>query len=285
VEAIVAGLGEAVTDLDATICGLKSPHEAGHFLSQEISKDELQAAREREIEQLKDQEVFVLVKDSDYDNSHRRIGTVWVDKRTASDVVKSRICVQDFNNSKLEDTFSPTPGRSILFIIDLLADVFGFSTMVGDISGAFLHAAVPEGSTILVRPPPGFAPYGCLWLLRKMLYGLRHAPKSWSLHLRDVLMKMGCVASKREPSLYYHPHMRCHLLVHVDDLHGCGPEENIVALFAGLAKEVNLKYEGPFAEGSTYSYLKMLRKITVDGIYVTPDVAHIKSTAEQLGLL
>jgi hypothetical protein len=85
-------------------------------------------------------------------------------------------------------------------------------------------------------------------------------------------------------SLYHHPQMRCYVLVHMDDLHGCGPEENIVSLFESLAKEVNLKFEGPFSEGMSYSYLKMTRKVTTDGIYVTPDVAHIKSTAEQLGL-
>eukprot|EP00971_Amphidinium_carterae_P115158 2280911-Amphidinium_carterae.1 len=53
-----------------------------------------------------------------------------------------------------------------------------------DYTGAFLNADLPEGRTIVLRPPNIFVWLGVIkpntyWLLHKALYGLRKSPMLW----------------------------------------------------------------------------------------------------------
>ena len=61
----------------------------------------------------------------------------------------------------------------------------GWRLKIGDISAAFLHAAV-QGN-ILMRPPKEFyTDPNILWRLKKAMYGLRSSPRAWQDHLATV---------------------------------------------------------------------------------------------------
>ena len=74
---------------------------------------------------------------------------------------------------------------------------------IGDVSTAFLHAPVSEPSYVV--PPPMYYAEDkepTYWLLKKALYGLKNAPKSWTEHITMVLKEMGYVRMVAEESTY-----------------------------------------------------------------------------------
>lgn len=72
-----------------------------------------------------------------------------------------------------------------------------------DISNAFLHGHLDE--VIYISQPPGFVDpirpdHVCL--LKRSLYGLKHAPRMWNQCLTDALTSFGFLGSKTDSSLY-----------------------------------------------------------------------------------
>ena len=107
-----------------------------------------------------------------------------------------------------DDTFASTPGSASSRIVDVISGYRGHKTMIADVSSAFLHAWVAEGRVIIIRSPAGYRGADgeeCLWMLRRMLYGLRDAPAAWQDMLAEILVEQGFVRGRYEPSVYMHP--------------------------------------------------------------------------------
>ena len=71
---------------------------------------------------------------------------------------------------------------------------------VGDVNTAFLHAPVVQET--LVKPPADYVSSDGsidLWKLKKALYGLKSAPKSWQVHLKGQLAEVGLQQMKTDP--------------------------------------------------------------------------------------
>jgi hypothetical protein len=90
-----------------------------------------------------------------------------------------------------------------------------------DVKSAFLNRDLKE--EVYARQPAGFiiaGQEGKVLRLRKMLYGLRQAPRVWNSKLDDTLKKMNFVQSKHEHVMYRRSHNDNILLVgvYVDDL-------------------------------------------------------------------
>ncbi|CAI7899092.1 unnamed protein product [Closterium sp. NIES-54] len=91
-----------------------------------------------------------------------------------------------------------------------------------DFSTAFLQGSLHE--EIWLRRPPGFTglfPAGTQWSLRRLVYGLRQAPREWHDTLRTTLVALGFAPSTADPSLFLHTDTLLppvYILVHVDDL-------------------------------------------------------------------
>ncbi|CAI7866453.1 unnamed protein product [Closterium sp. NIES-53] len=74
-----------------------------------------------------------------------------------------------------------------------------------DFSTAFLQGSLHE--EIWLRRPPGFTgsfPPGTQWSLRRLVYGLRQAPREWHDTLRTTLAALGFAPSTADPSLFLH---------------------------------------------------------------------------------
>ena len=68
--------------------------------------------------------------------------------------IKARMVAQDVNLGGHQDTFAASPttlGQCLLMRVSVVS---GWGPAVGDVSTAFLHAPLPEGSVVLVDPPP-----------------------------------------------------------------------------------------------------------------------------------
>ncbi|CAI7923477.1 unnamed protein product [Closterium sp. NIES-53] len=91
-----------------------------------------------------------------------------------------------------------------------------------DFSTAFLQGSLHE--EIWLCRPPGFTgsfPPGTQWSLRRLVYGLRQAPREWHDTLRTTLAALGFAPSTADPSLFLHTDTSLppfYILVYVDDL-------------------------------------------------------------------
>jgi hypothetical protein len=90
-----------------------------------------------------------------------------------------------------------------------------------DVKSAFLNGDLKE--EVYVRQPVGFVmagQEGKVLRLRKVLYGLRQAPRAWNSKLDYTLKKMDFVQSEHEHAMYRRSHGDGILLVGVyaDDL-------------------------------------------------------------------
>ena len=131
--------------------------------------------------------------------------------------------------------------------------------MIADVSSAFLHAWVAESLVIIIRPPAGYRGADgeeCLWMLRRMLYGLRDAPAAWQDTFAEILVEQGFVRGRYESSIYMHPTKQLTLVVHVDDFHLTGPDEEMLKLMVVPEKVLVIKHQGPFGPGDSYTFLR-----------------------------
>ncbi|CAI7868340.1 unnamed protein product [Closterium sp. NIES-54] len=93
-------------------------------------------------------------------------------------------------------TFSPTPKMTTLRVLLHVATQRDYELHSLDFSTPFLHGSLHE--EIWLRRPPGFTgsfPPGTQWSLRRLVYGLRLAPREWHDTLRTTLAALGFAPS------------------------------------------------------------------------------------------
>ncbi|CAI7815471.1 unnamed protein product [Closterium sp. NIES-54] len=119
-------------------------------------------------------------------------------------------------------TFSLTPKMTTLRVLLHVAAERDYELHSLDFSTAFLQGRLHE--EIWLRCPPGFPgsfPAGTQWSLRRLVYGLRQAPREWHDTLRTTLAALGFAPSTADPSLFLRTDTLLppfYILVYVDDL-------------------------------------------------------------------
>ena len=118
--------------------------------------------------------------------------------------VVGRGCFQNVEKSEKDNMFAPTPSLVTMGLWLCVAVARNCGITLGDVSTAFLHAAV--SGEVFIWPPKEFYPDGkCLWKLKKAMCGLRQAPKLWQEHFAEVVTpKLGFRRCKSDPSLCCH---------------------------------------------------------------------------------
>ncbi|CAI7864008.1 unnamed protein product [Closterium sp. NIES-53] len=140
-------------------------------------------------------------------------------------VFKARYVTRGFNQRQgvhFFQTFSPTPKMTTLRVLQHVAAQRDYELHSLDFSTAFLQGSLHE--EIWLRRPPGFTgsfPAGTQWSLRRLVYGLRQAPREWQDTLRTTLAALGFAPSTADPSLFLRTNTSLppfYILVYVDDL-------------------------------------------------------------------
>ena len=213
------------------------------------------------------------------------ISTRWVKVRKSDGTVRCRLVVRGYTqevNDK-DETFASTPSLTTLKLLLTLAVARGWHIAVGDISTAFLHAAVDDDFYVI--PPLEFYPDGCtLWKLKKALYGLKHSPKLWQEHFASVMKKNGFRRVKSDPNLYVHETKQLYVLAYVDDLMFFGSKPDVELSVADLQKDLLLKMTGTLDEGQSVTFLGRELQRTNDAILVGMNPAYIDRMLETAGL-
>jgi histone deacetylase 1/2 len=101
------------------------------------------------------------------------------------------------------ETFSPVIKQGTIQLVLSIALSQRWCIRQLDIQNAFLHGLLDE-EVYMCQPQgyihPNFPTHICR--LKKSLYGLRQAPRSWFSRLTDQLLQYRFVGSKSDPSLY-----------------------------------------------------------------------------------
>ena len=140
-------------------------------------------------------------------------------------VPKARLVARGFQEDVTDElTDAPTATKEALRLVAFLAAQKKWSIASIDIRTAFLQSDVrsPNEPAIGIIPPPeAEVPSGTIWFLKKSMYGLRSAPKSWYMTLMRELKSNGFTQCVHDPALFtlvndgvFHGA----LCVHVDDL-------------------------------------------------------------------
>ena len=105
-----------------------------------------------------------------------------------------------------------------------MSQIHKWSLCVSDVASAFLNTPI-DGSKgfIHVQAPPEIQyPEPSVWRLKRQLYGLRDSPRSWQVHLNQVLKSLNLSQMKSDPCTFTGMDSKGHLnlmvMAYVDDL-------------------------------------------------------------------
>ncbi|CAI7873793.1 unnamed protein product [Closterium sp. NIES-53] len=153
-------------------------------------------------------------------------------------------------------TFSPTPNMTTLRVLLHVAAQRDYELHSLESSTAFLQGSLHK--EIWLRRPPGFTglfPPGTQWSLRRLVYGLRQAPREWHDTLRTTLAALGFAPSTADPSLFLRTDTSLppfYILVYVDDLVFATADTEALALVKSELQKrhtcTDLEPSGPYPE-------------------------------------
>ena len=127
---------------------------------------------------------------------------------------------------------SPTCSKEVLRVSLTIFLSQSWSLNSIDIKSAFLQGK-EINRQVYLKPPKNFAREGKVWLLKKIVYGLSDASKSWYTRVKELL-KLNVNISKYDPGLFmyqYRGTLHGLLVTHVDDFLWGGTDvfvENVI---------------------------------------------------------
>ena len=210
------------------------------------------AAKQKELEKWKDYDVY-----EEVDNEGQEtVSTRWViteksDKDTNS--VKSRLVARGFEELNTEfRTDSPTICKENLRLVSTIAVSNSWKIHSMDIKAAFLQGC-PIDRDVFVQPPKE-ANTSKLWKLKRTVYGLNDAPRSWYLKAAEELVKAGAARSKYDQALFFWRNkgkLEGVVCCHVDDFFYTGTHLFHDKIVSHVQKTFDLSKES----FSTFQYL------------------------------
>ena len=114
---------------------------------------------------------------------------------------KARLVVRGFEEREDTQKDAPTASKTSLRIAFGFACDKGWEIETIDVKAAFLQSRCIERD-VYVTPPIEAKTNNQLWRLRKPVYGLIDAARSWFLSLKDELIKCGCKQSRLDKAVF-----------------------------------------------------------------------------------
>ena len=239
---------------------------------------------------MQDFKVFESIYRDDLSSDQQRalITSRWVHRRKADNFVRSRLVCRGFNEQIVDkdDIYAGTPMLSSFRCLLTLSMSRGWEMYTGDVSTAFLHADVRDDG-IHVEPPTGEDVDSngrrIVWKLRKAMYGLRSAPRSWQDHFAGVVMSLGMRRMKSDSSVFVSKN--CILMAYVDDIFISAESLAVVQeVVQKLRAQLLLKDTGLLKPGSSIRFIGRELKHHGDYIAITGMSEYIRQLLEEHGL-
>ena len=167
------------------------------------------------------------------DNGQDAVSTRWVyTYKTLPDgnqQPKARLVARGFEDRDIHqiETSSHTCAKANFRLALALSCTFGWTPHHIDIKTAFLQGK-PLEREVYLRPPKEYygGKPGKLWKMKKAVYGLGDAPKSWFESVTSQLKSTGAKWSPTDPAFLWWTHpdgtLRGLMCLHVDDIYWVG---------------------------------------------------------------
>ena len=197
-------------------------------------------------------DVYDKVKDSGQTTVSLRWVTTEKMKNTIPHV-KARLVARGFEEDLLNRTDSPTCSKDSLMLALALIVSFGWQCHSIDVKSAFLQGNKIERD-LFVKPPKEFDD-GCLWKLKKNVYGLNDAARAWYSRLKEVLLGLGMQISRLDPALFFWRRKNVLsgiMCVHVDDILWAGTPEFFTTIVEAMKEKLTI---GTSNDGKSFKYI------------------------------
>ena len=163
---------------------------------------EVKQAMALEIENWKHHDVFQEVEDE----GQSGVSCRWViteKYKEGERCLKARLVARGFEEAEMEKIRkdSPTCGKDSLRLCLTIMASMGWQINSLDVKAAFLQGSPIERDVYIV--PPKEANTEKLWKLKKTVYGLADASRTWYLRVRQELEKFGVQVSKYDEAIFY----------------------------------------------------------------------------------
>jgi hypothetical protein len=162
---------------------------------------------------------------------------------------KSRLVAQGYGQKveiDYEGTFAAVARLEAIRILLTFSVAKGFKLYQMNVKSAFLNSVLEE--VVYVRQPLGFEsekyPHR-VYKLRKVMYGLKYAPRAWYDRLRGFLFERGFNMGKVDQTLFLLRQGKEILIVqvYVDDIFFGGSSNSLVARIAeDISREFEMEY-------------------------------------------
>jgi len=118
----------------------------------------------------------------------------------------------------------------------------------GDVSTAFLHAALPEEMRVVLIPPSPQRVAGKAWLPLRAIYGLRVSPGLFQEYLAAALEKNGCTRCQADRQLFFCRRRSILVSVHADDIIMAIPKKLRAQFCADLERDLIIRWSEPMGD-------------------------------------
>ena len=222
-------------------------------------------AKHNEIRKWREHNVYEEVEDI----GQKRMSVRWVLTEKVKEKkpdVNARLVARGFeeDTEKLRKD-SPTCSKEGVRIVYAIGSSKGWKPYTIDIKAAYLQGG-DIGREVYLKPPPEFDE-GKLWKLKKAVYGLCDAARTWYLQVKRKLLALSVKMCSLDNSLFrwYNNGMLEGLIcIHVDDFLYCGTKEFENQVVGKIRKEFQI---GTSASGS-FKYLGLNVMTNNEGVTV-----------------
>lgn len=199
-----------------------------------VVEDSAKQERKRRVEEAKSLELTKWKEEKVYEevenNGQPCISTTWVitEKEVNGEVlIKARLVIRGYEEENKPRADSPTCNKDNIRILLALAVTKDWHISSLDIKAAFLQGKRIERE-IYIEAPVEAEDQACLWKLRKVVYGLSDASRSWYLKVATTLAELGVGTLKVDGAVFLwrkKEEVEGVIIVHVDDMLYFGSQE------------------------------------------------------------
>ena len=209
----------------------------------------IREAKEVELKKWVDEKVYEDVEDI----GQECLSTTWVMTEKLVDgksVVKARLVVRGFEEVEKARADSPTCAKEDIRLLLTVAAAREWKIHSLDVKAAFLQGKRIEREVYLKAPKEKTSP-GVVWKLRKVVYGLSDASRSWYLRVEEAMLELGLEKMKMDNAVFLWrkaSKVEGIVTVHVDDMLYFGAAEfhNIVMNRFKLMFKISREEESSF---------------------------------------
>ncbi|KAL6316150.1 hypothetical protein AAG906_015980 [Vitis piasezkii] len=193
---------------------------------QSLDRNKWQEAMESEMESMKINKVWTLVEAS---KDIKPIGCKWVYKKKIGadgkvETYKARLVAKGYRQKEgidYDETFSPVAMLKSIRILLAIAAYYDYEIWQMDVKTAFLNGELKED--VYMTQPEGYtsmSDHNKVCKLRRSIYGLKQASRSWNIHFNKTIEKFDFVKCEEEPCVYkrFSGSTIIFLVLYVDDI-------------------------------------------------------------------